>query len=231
MEWATDLHLVSLLQKYLSPPPIVTDLVRGQLMTPNQDNDITMALNWVPIGTGNPYEAILDHTCIWWGDQGTPNAVPSDLPTGLFDLMLGDRIRTLLLENYTDTHIIRGCIRHFVNLYDHKTVPRSTPEGLWSDGAMQRVSHPPEDWKFWWDGFGEGAIRHERWVSKRLGEDTDLEVLLRAWDHDNETLQNWLGEHEKAVALANSWDQERDWVFSEEEAIKVISFVKVRPPS
>jgi hypothetical protein len=215
MEWATDLHLVSLLQKYLIPPPRVTDLVHTQLMTVDQKDDIIVALRqvmklWRMVDT--PFDALLNHTCLDWNNEKLVEQVFPSLPSAMFDLMLGDKIRRLLLDQYSDVHSIRDCIETFMRIWSDDLEPRSQPAEIW------------------WDGVRANAVPHKRWVSRSLGEDQDFETLVDSWAHDNKYLQVWLRGFEKTTNLANNWGKGGEQVFSEETAIEVMKFAKVRSP-
>jgi len=216
MEWSTDLHLVSLLQKYLVTPPRVTPLVRGQLKTVDDSDDIEVALcrvtNLCRI-VDTPYDALLNHTCLDWSDQWLVAQVSSALPSAMFDLMLGNKARRFLLNGYTDVHNIRRRIQKFVELL--------------VDGGRAR----PPPVQLWWDGLTEDAVPHGRWISKRLAEDKDFEMLLESWLEDNRALQTWLQQYEETTPLVNNWDQPTGRVFSEEVAIEVMKFAKVGSPS
>ena len=205
MEWSTDLHLVSLLQKYLFTPPQVTPLVRGQLQTIDESDKIQVALRqvmklWRTLET--PYDELLNHTCLDWRNERLVNLVSSDLPPAMFDLMLGDKFMRPLLNEYTDVHSVRRRIQNFVELL-------------------------PGDAQLWWDGVTEYAVPHRRWVSKSLAQDPDFEGLLDSWLNDNQALQTWLQQYEKTTRLVNNSDQPATRVFSEEVAIEVMKFGKV----
>jgi hypothetical protein len=116
MGWATELHLVSLLEKYLSLYPRVTALVRAQLMTVDHKGAITEALHRVTnlfhvIDT--PYDTLLNHTCLEWHDEQLVTQVSPDLPSAMFDLMLGERVRKMLLNRYSDIPQCSGLYRRF----------------------------------------------------------------------------------------------------------------------
>jgi hypothetical protein len=129
----------------------------------------------------------------------------------MFNLTLGNAVRRNLLERYSDVHKTRRYIQTFAESWNHLMSPHS------------RAAKPL------WDGVSEGAVPHQPWVSKHLGEDEDLETLLGAWADDNGALQNWLWEYERTTTLANNWGQHENRVFSEEVATQVMLFGKVRP--
>jgi hypothetical protein len=216
MGWATELHLVSLLEKYLSLYPRVTALVRAQLMTVDHKGAITEALHRVTnlfhvIDT--PYDTLLNHTCLEWHDEQLVTQVSPDLPSAMFDLMLGERVRKMLLNRYSDIHSVRACIEDFIDIWVDDLEPHS--KGM----------------ELWWDGVSADAAPHERWVSRGLREDRDLETLLKSWGEDNRSLQDWLRRFERTTTLANNWGEDGSWVFSEEAAIHIMAFAKVRFPS
>jgi len=216
MEWSTDLHLVSLLQKYLSPPPRVTTLVRAQLMTIEESDRIETALRhvkklWRTIDT--PYDALLNHSCLDWRSQLLVDRVSPALPPAMFDLMLGDKPRRLLLNRYTEVHNIRRRIEKFVEAFADDIQPRPQPVQLW------------------WDGVSEDPTPHRPWVSRGLAEDRDFEALLESWVDDSRVLQGWLRQFEKTTLLVNNRDQKKKRVFSGEVAIQVMKFGKVGSPS
>jgi hypothetical protein len=213
MGWATELHLVSLLQKYLTPHPRVTALVRTQLITMDHKDAITEALRRVTnlchvIDT--PYDAFLNHTCLDWHDEELVAQVSPDLPSAMFDLMLGERVRRLLLNRYSDVHVVRACIEAFIDIWVDDLHPHSMGVELW------------------WDGVSADVAPHQPWIFRGLREDRDFERLLESWADDNMHLQDWLRRFERATTLANNYGQEGNSVFSEETAISIMGFAKVR---
>ena len=206
MEWSTDLHLVSLLQNYLVPHPRVTSLVRAQLTTVNESYDIQVALRRVTNRlrkVDSPYDALLNHTCLNWGNERLVDRVSSALPSAMFDLMLGNEVTSQLLNKYTDVHSVRRRIQKFVELL-------------------------PGNVQLWWDGVTEDAVPHGHWVSKSLAQDPDFKALLESWLNDNQALQTWLCQYEKTMLLVNNSNLPTSRrVFSEEVAIEVMKFGKV----
>ena len=61
-----------------------------------------------------------------------------------------------------------------------------------------------------------------------MGEDKDFQTLLESWSSDGRHLQGWLQEYERTTLLGNNWGKDEDRVFSEEAAIQVMEFAKVR---
>ena len=216
MEWATDLYLVSLLEKYLTPRPQVARFVRAQLITVDQKDSITVALRRVTKAfhtIDTPYDAFLNHTCLDWNNQGLITQVSPDLRSAMFDLMLGDQTRRLLLSRYSDVHAIRGCIEAFIVAWSDELEPHSPPMQLW------------------WDGVSTGTTDttlHKPWVSKGLRGDADFIQLLQGWDDDNKYLQNFLREFERTTTLSNNGGPEGSRVFSEETAMVPMECTQVR---
>lgn len=213
MEWAPDLYLVSLLEEYLFPVPQTTRLVRAQLMTIDQKDDITMALRqvtklWRTIDT--PYDALLNHSCLDWRDEPLVAQVLPDLRLALFDHVLGDKIRRFLLNRYSDVHTVRAYIEAFIVASVQSLESRVHREDLW------------------WDGVNPNEVPHARWLSGNLRRDHDFYLLLQAWNEDNTHLQNWLDGYERTTILFNNWQKEGSRVFSEKTAIDILNFAKVR---
>lgn len=216
MEWATDIYLVSLLEEYLMPRPRIAGFVRTQLMTLGQKDDIAMALRHVTKlwrTTDTPYDALLNHTCLDWNNQGLVTQVSPDLRSAMFDLMLVNQTRRLLLSRYSDVHAIRGCIEAFIVAWSDELEPHSPPMQLW------------------WDGVSTGTTDttlHKPWVSKGLRGDADFIQLLQGWDDDNKYLQNFLREFERTTTLSNNDGPEGSRVFSEETAMVPMECTQVR---
>lgn len=212
MEWSTDLYRVSLLQKFVSPKAEVSDLVREQLTTSRQKDDMTVALRqvmklWRTIDT--PYDVFVNYTCLDWDNQQEVYQVLPELRSAMFDLMLGDQVRRLLLNRYSDVYAIRKRIEHFVLSQANNLKTRCNPTKLWWDSATLDV---------------EG---NQRWTSKALEEDPDFVELVLSWLGDGENLQGWLRDYEERTRLTNNYLEEKDRVFSESTAAEIMAFAEV----
>ena len=113
MEWSTDVYLVALLQQYLTPEVSVADFVHEQLITDKQKDELTVAIRqvtklWRTIST--PYDVFLNYTCLDWANEEDVDQIIPMVRRGMFDLMLGDQIRRMLLNQYEEVRNIRSCI-------------------------------------------------------------------------------------------------------------------------
>lgn len=214
MEWSDELYVVSLMEKYVAPEPHVADFVRRQLITQDDTDEITVALRHVTKGwrtLSTPYDTFVNYTCLDWQDQMLVDQVFEELPSAMFDLTLGIRVRSVLLIQYSELHNVRNWIQSFISAWTSEAKPRCT-------GA-----------ELWWDVVRSDVTTHSRWISTSLREHEDFDKVIWSWIQDSEYLQSSLQQYELSTILANNWGKEEGRVISEETAMQVIRFWEVRP--
>jgi len=212
MEWSTDLHLVSLLQEYVAPEARVADFVREQLTTDGEKDKITLAIRQVKKlyrAIETPFDGFLNYSGLDWNNKEEVDEATLMLRRGMFDLMLGDRIRRMLLNRYKEVRDIRRRFEEFISVH-----------ALYMESRCN-------DLPIWWDAINIGEASVKRWVSKGLAEDEGFTELVLDWLDDGRKLQAWLRDYEGKEMLANNPAQENERVFSEEVAIEIMNFAKV----
>jgi hypothetical protein len=212
MEWSTDLYLVSLLQEYVTPEPFIADFVRDQLITDEQKDALTVSIRqvtkiWRTIST--PYDAFVNYTGLNWRKEEEVDELMPLIRGGMFDLMLGDRLRRMLINGYEEVDAVRRRFEYLISV--HKAF----------------VESRCEDMSIWWDRADVDAVPMKQWVSTSLAEDGDFAKVVLSWLEDGRKLQNWLREYEERGVLANNPAQENKRVVSEEAAVEIIGFAKV----
>jgi len=101
MEWLTDLHLVLLLQEYVAPEAQVADFVCEQLMMDSEKDKVTVAIRQVKKlyqAIVTPFDGFLNYSSLDWTNEEEVDEAVLMLRKGMFNLMLGDRIRRMLLN-------------------------------------------------------------------------------------------------------------------------------------
>lgn len=212
MEWSLDFLLVSLLQEYLMPETKVADFVRAQLITDDEKDALTVTMRQISnlsrtITT--PYDVFVNYSSIDWTDKGEVIRLTPELKREMFDLMLGDRTRRTLLNQYGDVHAIRARFEDFINIYSRHL----------------EVRH--DDVPIWWDGFGEDTSSNKQWISKDLAEDHDFARIFAMWVSDGQALQGLVTHFEEDGILINNPEEEDEWVFSETGAGELMKLAKV----
>jgi len=213
MEWSTDLYHASLLEEYLTPEVWVADFVRDQLITDDQKDAITVAIRqvkklWRTITA--PYDVFVNYTCLDWTKEEDVDEVIPVIRRGMFDLMLGDRMRRMLVNQYEEVQVVRSRFEDFILVH----------------GALlkSRCKEP----SLWWDDVGVKKGPLKTWVSRDLAGDSDFTEVVVSWLEDGKRVQNWLRDYEEKGILANNPSLEDERVFSEEMAIEIMKFAKVR---
>jgi hypothetical protein len=207
-----DLYLVSLLQEYVTPEPFVADFVREQLITDEQKDALTVSIRqvtriWRTIST--PYDAFVNYTGLDWRKEGEVDELMPVIRGAMFDLMLGDRVRRMLINRYKEVDAVRRRFEYLISV--HKAF----------------VESRCEDMSIWWDRADVDAVPVKRWASSSLAEDGDFAEVVLSWLEDGRKLQNWLREYEQKGVLVNNLTQENEGVFSEEAAVETLGFAKV----
>lgn len=209
--WSDSLHLVVLLENYVTPKPAVAGYVRRQLLQDEEtvkilqalknerreksrDDSVYGALLWF---SGLEIDARLDLN----GD-----AESNPFVCALFDLTLGQRVRSFQLSCYSEFHSARAAVESFFHRWDR----------LMSPGDV-----------VWWDGVYGHRPDPQDWISARLGRSSVFLAIFESWIADSQSLQTWLESFEATTPVVNNPDGESR-VFSEEAAIQILRFAKVQ---
>lgn len=213
--WSPDIYLVMYLDKYVAPEPVVSRLVRTQLLAYSQSDDILATMYRISRGeegVENRYARLISYSGIILTEPDSPLGDDDHNQTllyALFELRLGQQYKTYALSCYTEIHAVRETFQAFFVRYQ-----RSMSPGL----DLNRL---------WWDGIRPNQTGHQRWLSKELKEAEFFLSLLREWLEDSERLQAWLDEFERATYTVNNPESD-DRVFAESHAIEISTFAKVR---
>src|ERR1700753_1968730 len=215
MAHATTFNIVALLDAYVSPKPVVVDLVRRQLLTEDERDRVRQAIR----GQINGNPAIQDRYSEWLAHSGievrsgAPPVVSlverSILQRALFDLKLGDHIRSVVLSHYLEVHEAREVIERFFFEFRH----------------LLRSVDPS---KLWWDGIDRAKTKHGAWIPRALERDDAFLRVVESWVADAVNLQESLDFFEGHTSLVNNPHRFNQPVFSEATAVKVAHFMKVR---
>lgn len=214
--FSSKIHLVSLLDLYICPKPVVVESVRKQLLRDDQVESIRKAIENLVKGEdcgGDLYSTWLTYSGI--DPASDPSHLASIITRGvlqraLFDLMLGQRVKSFQLRYYSDIHDVRTWIRDFFSEFKYK-VARPRRQSLW------------------WDGINATGVIPTPWVSERLEGDPDFVKVLDSWLTDSENLQDVLDTFEAVTNIVNN-PGDKFPVFSEQHAIEVIKFSEVQHP-
>ena len=215
MGYSAELQLVALLDLWIAPKPVVSELVRKQLLSDGEEEIIRTAISARMVGYASLdglYAAWLSHSGIDF--EHKPRSLISTIRRGelqraLFDLMLGQRVKSFKLNKYTEVHTLRSLIQGFVESLSSELCPSSIGR------------------TFWWDGICPLRTSHHPWISKELGQEADFVPLFESWLDDSKTLQNWLETLELETPMVNNPD---DYfrVFSHTNAVEIMGWAKVR---
>jgi len=213
--WSTDLYLVALLDEYVAPQPTVADNVRKQLLREEEVHSIRQAIDNRREGQcdldGNYYERWLWYSGIDFHDEDSnlPNIIAcGDLLHALFDLMLGQSVKTHMLNHYTEFHKARCTVQSFFIKFADRMSASVDPDRLWWDGSF--VSQSPD----------------KPWISTPLKNHSKFLSILESWLDDSRFLQIWLSNYEAETPLVNN-PKDASRVFSESNAITILQWAKV----
>ena len=213
MAHATTLNVAALLGRYAGPTPVVVDLVRKQLMTEDGEEDVRRAIRGQIRGdlTKDQYSWWLSHSKINLR-SGSPSVVSlverSILQRALFDLKLGDHIKSVTLSHYFEVHEARQTIEAFFVEFG-------------------RLLHPVDLSKLWWDAIGQMKTQRGAWIPRFLERNGTFLRIVESWIADGENLQETLDFFEWHTSIVNNPGHLNQPVFSEAIAIKVADFMKV----
>jgi len=215
MAWSFDFHLVALLDTYVGPTPIVSELVRRQLLGQEEAERIRGAIERQAKGHASGrdlYSSWLSRSGLDFKTKSIAlaEAINSGtLQRAMFDLTMGQRVKSFQLGQYTEVHQVRRLIEDVLE-DDHSPRWTSFVEGsgtLWWDEINPRLSHSP-------------------WVSSKLSKDADFIPLLETWVKDGEELQGWLDRFELETKLHQN-PMSQYPVFSAASAQEIVDFAKV----
>ena len=207
------LNRVALLNAYLGPEPEVESFVREQLITDKEEVRIREAIRNAGAGNGtleSIYGAYLLRTHLDVKKISSSKVGFEALVGAMFDLELGDRVKRLQLNRYSDVHEAREFIDDFVL--------------KWRGGTTRSYATG----SIWWDGVNRARTPHAHWISTNLAKDRDFHVVFRKWQDDCDSLQDWLDESEESQALGNNIESGYGLVFSVEAASRIMDLAKVR---
>ena len=211
MEWSTELNRVELLNLYLGPEPKVASFVREQLITDEEESEIKKAVRNTAegkTGSNTIYDGYLKHTSL--NLKRVLAGVGMKAVVGvMFDLNLGDRVRRLQLNQFSDVREARELVEGFVSKW------RGGAVGSYATGSI------------WWDGVDPLTAPHARWISVILEEDPDFSSVFGKWLEDSEVLQDWLDKLGESPAVVNNRESGRDSVFCAKVALQVMELAKV----
>lgn len=215
MAFATEFNLVALLDNYVSPKPVVVELVRKQLLVEDEEQDVRQAI-WNQI-ENRPL--VQDEYRIWLSysgidfqskSQGLVSIIKnSTLHRALFDLKLGHRVKSLQLGRYSEVHDARSIIESFFS-------------------EFKKLVRPVESSGLWWDGIDRTRTPPSPWTPEQLKLDPAFLVLLEIWIRDSIHLQESLDYLEWETRIVNNPHHFNQPVFSEAIAATFIEFMKVR---
>jgi hypothetical protein len=212
MEWSTALNRVVWLNLYLGPEPEVAKFVRKQLITDGEEATIVKAIRSAAEGNRkleSIYDGYLMRTNL--NLEEVLSEVGMEALVGVvFDLNLGERVKKLQLNRFTDVHEARELVEGFVLKW------RGGPIGSYAMGSI------------WWDGIHPLTTPHRRWISANLEGDPDFWEVFRRWLDDNDALQSWLERLGESQTLVNNGESGEGPVFSAEVAFKIMDLAEVR---
>lgn len=212
MEWSTLLSRVVLLSVYLGPEAEVASFVREQLITEDEEAAIRGSIQKAA-GRNKKLESTYDS----YFSRTNLNA--SDVLSELgmegfvevvFDLELGNRVKSLKLGQYSDVHELRRAIEEFVLKW------RGGEGGSYVTGSL------------WWDGIDSSGTPNAQWISTSLARDRDFYTVFGRWLEDSSFLQSWLDGLGESSGLANNRESTKGLVFSLEAASRIMDLAKVR---
>jgi hypothetical protein len=215
MAHATAFNIASLLDAYAAPKPVVVDLVRRQLLTEGEEERVRQAIRDQINGsraTHDRYSEWLSYSRIDVR-SGSPPVVSlverSMLQRALFDLKLGDHIRSVSLGHYFEIHEAREVIKcFFIEFSD--------------------LLRPADPSKLWWDGIDQANTKRGAWIPRALERDDAFLRIVESWVTDAQNLQESLDFFEYHTSVVNNPHRFNHPVFSEATATEVAAFMKVR---
>lgn len=216
MMWSTDFYSVALLDAYVAPTPVVADFVREQLLQEEERREILRAIRDKKErrdSTNTLYDVWLSYAGLDFNRQGPAinDVIKRGLLTrALFDLALGQSVKSFMMSRYTEIHSVRAMFLFFFD--------------KWKD----LISPAPDPQRLWWDGVYDGRVPDQRlWLPIELKNDTTFLLVLESWLSDGESLQSWLDSMEAETPLVNN-PGDVCQVFSESVAVEIMKWAKVR---
>ena len=213
--WPPDFHLAALLDAYVGPKPVVPGYVRDQMLDSAEHAELSEAIEDKLEGggrtTGN-YHRWLSHSGLDFENQGDAllEAIESgQVHRALFDLMLGQRVKTLQLIHYKEVRTARALVEGFLDDFEEETSREFSTSYVWWEGLTPL--HPP----------------HDPWVSPALRNHPFFLPVFESWIKDSEYLQVWLEDFTAKTPLVNNPEATADRVFSHTVAAEVLNWAKV----
>ena len=220
MRWSPGLHFAALLDLYVAPNPEVEDQVYHQLCRKEELATIQGAINDETKGRRSrkntaPYGAWLPFTGLdlqTFRPELEVAIEDGTVQRALFDLMVGQHVKSFQLNYYTEIHEVRALISGFFTTWSDCMDPAPVLDSLW------------------WDGIHPDRTPHSSWTSRELRGDGDFLSTFERWLFDSNHLQTWLDVLEKHTPLANN-PEDDSRVFSEKAAVQIVNFAKVGHPN
>lgn len=218
---STELHLVSLLEDYVAPKPVVASFVRTQLFRDNVREAIKSAVclrqvSTDPIIPCDFYQWCLSHSGLDFKseDPALAEVISSGLLyQHLFDLSLGQQVKASKIRRYSEFYSVRHSLFWFAV--------------QWVNGGLlfPRLNI---DHLFWDREYSPELFIHQSWVSPPLLEEYPrFFAVFDSWLEDGSHLQDWLEGYEANTGAANN-PYGSDRVLSESVAVKALELAEVR---
>lgn len=216
MAYAAEFNLITLLDKYVGPTPVVVELVRRQLLADSEEERVRKAIT--DHIKGNRLTECEYSVWLWYSgidfrkeSPGLPSIIQrSILQRAMFDLKLGQRIgKSIQASRYSEFREARHIIEAFFL-------------------EFSEAVRPVIPSKIWWDEVGRGNIFSSPCVTQQVKRDPGFVQVLEAWVNDSDQLQESLDFLERHTRIVNNPDRLSQRVFSEAVAVKVTKFMEVR---
>jgi hypothetical protein len=211
MEWSTLLNRVALLSIYIGPEAKVSTLVRDQLIADSEEATITEAI-MAAINGVRKMDSVYDVHLLWTNLDVVEVVAKvgfKPLVEAMFDLNLGDLVKMLQFNRFSEVHEVRELVKGFVLKWTRGT------DASYGGGSV------------WWDAIDPSATSHARWISIALKEDPAFYEVFRRWEEEGDDLQRWLDDLEGSPAMVNNGASGMDAVYSANMALKIMDLAEV----
>lgn len=212
MAWSSKFYLVTMLDLYIGPTPLVADFVRDQLQTHAEKMRIHAAIRDRINGTDTTlglYRSFLSRSGLDFQSK-TPGLEPlireGVVQNALYDLTTAGRVNLSQLKLYSITYDVRVLFEQFF-IENQTILEKSEKKTLWWDEPIPTDGRP--------------------WLSVQLQRDPKFLSVLECWLDDNMSLQQTLDHFESNTRSANN-PETKDRVFSHKLAVGAIEFAQVR---
>lgn len=208
------LHLTVLLDKLIDPVPVVSDLVRKQLLHHTEMEAIRTAIEDQvkgKVGCQSLYSNWLSYSGIDFQKTVCLSSIISEgkLQRALFDLTLGSRVKSFKLGFCLEVQEIRESILGFLADFSYLLDTRLT-----------------QGKSFWWDETCPERNPPMRYISPLLEQDPDFVKVFELWIQDSERQQSWLDDFLGTTPFVVSRSLASP-VVSEEKAVETVRFAAV----